>query len=666
MNKNKAQNRAISHNKGPMLVLAGPGSGKTFTITSRTKYLIEECGVAPDHILVITFTKAAALEMKERFYKLMEGERPNVTFGTFHAVYFSILKYAYGLKGENIIRDDQRIGFLRELIQKYEIELEDENEFIADLTAEISRVKSERIDLKNYYSANCSADIFRKIYREYKEKLNKARLIDFDDMLLMCNELLVQYKEIRQFWQSRYEYILIDEFQDINQIQYDNIRILAQPENNLFIVGDDDQSIYRFRGAKPEIMLGFERDYPNAERVVLDYNYRSTQNIVEAAGYVIKNNTTRFLKEIKAIHEEGDKVKVKHFKTQKEEVEWVIREIVNEKSKGCPLAEVAVLFRTNSQPRLLAQKLVEYNIPFKMRDEIPNIFQHWISQNIFAYIRLARSEEKIRSDLLLIMNRPKRYLSRDALASEVVDFDSIKRYYQDKDWMVERIEKLEYDLAMIKNMAPYAAIRYIQKAVGYESYLSEYAAYRRISESDLIETLDELAESAKDYKDYESYFEHIEHYTREMKEQWAKQKNLADAVTLTTMHSSKGLEYDSVYILDANEEMIPHKKSVSDADIEEERRMFYVAMTRARKRLSVCSVSERYNKELSVSRFVNEMMFDAEKLKPGCRVYHKKYQSGTVKNIQDDKITVYFDESKRTFVFSKSYCIGNHILELEG
>lgn len=665
MNGNEAQNRAISHNKGPMLVLAGPGSGKTFTITSRTKYLIEECGVTPNRILVITFTKAAALEMKERFYKLMEGERPNVTFGTFHAVYFSILKYAYGLKGENIIRDDQRIGFLRELIQKHEIELEDENEFIADLTSEISRVKSEKIDLKNFYSTCCSADVFRKIYGEYRDKLNKARLIDFDDMLLMCNDLLTKYKEIRQFWQSRYEYILIDEFQDINQIQYDNIRILAQPENNLFIVGDDDQSIYRFRGARPEIMLGFQKDYPEAEQVVLDYNYRSTKNIVTAAGCVIKNNKTRFPKDIKTVHEDGDKVQVKHFKTQKEEVEWVIREIVAEKGRGCPFGEIAVLFRTNSQPRILAQKLVEYNIPFKMRDEVPNIFQHWISQNVFTYIRLARSQEKKRSDLLTIMNRPKRYLSRDSLASEIVDFNSIKQYYKDKDWMMERVEKLEYDLAMIKNMAPYAAIRYLQKAVGYEGYLKEYAQYRRISESDLLDTLDELAESARDYKDFDSFFEHIENYTRQMKEQAVKQKSLVDAITLTTMHSSKGLEYDSVYIVDANEEIIPHKKSVSDEDIEEERRMFYVAMTRARKRLRICSIGERYNKELSISRFVNEMLFDVEKLKPGCRVYHKKYHSGLVKSIQEDKITVYFQESKRTFVFSLSYCIGNHILDLE-
>lgn len=662
MNVNESQYRAITHKEGPMLVLAGPGSGKTLTITSRTKYLIEECGIQPERILVITFTKAAALEMKERFYKLMDGQQPKVTFGTFHAVYFTILKYAYGLKAENILRDDQRITFLRELIHKYQIEVEDENDYISELTSEISRVKSEKIDLSHYYSVNCSTDLFRKIYNSYGEKLKNARLIDFDDMLILCNQLLLENEAVRSFWQSRYTYILIDEFQDINRVQYDSIRILAEPENNLFIVGDDDQSIYRFRGAKPEIMLGFENDYKNAQKVVLDVNYRSTKNIVEAAGLVIKNNTKRFEKNITTIHETGEKIKVKHFKTQKEEVEAVIQDIIKERENGRNLEEIAVLFRTNTQPRMLAQKMVEYNIPFKMRDEIPNLYNHWIAQNIFTYISMASGLVK-RSDFLQVMNRPKRYISRDSLEGEIIDFSKLKAYYQDKQWMVDRIEKLEYDLNMLHNMAPYAAVRYIQNAMDYESYLKEYAEYRRINLAELLEVLEEMAEGAKDFKDYDSWFEHIKQYSEEMKQQAAKSKSIANAVTFTTMHSSKGLEYESVYIIDANETIVPHKKSVTEADIEEERRMFYVAMTRAKKKLTIYSTAERYNKELAVSRFVNEMLYDVEKLKEGAVVYHKKYHQGVIKKCDGDKLTIYFQESKRTFLFSKSYCIGNHILE---
>ena len=662
MNVNESQYRAITHKEGPMLVLAGPGSGKTLTITSRTKYLIEECGIMPERILVITFTKAAAMEMKERFYKIMDGQPGNVTFGTFHAVYFTILKYAYGLKAENIIRDDQRISYLRELIHQCQIEVEDENDFIGELTSEISRVKSEKIDLQHYYSVNCPTDIFRKIYNSYGERMKKARLIDFDDMLIMCNQLLVENEAVRKFWQSRYTYILIDEFQDINRIQYESIRILAEPEKNLFIVGDDDQSIYRFRGAKPEIMLGFEKDYKEAEKVVLDVNYRSTKNIVEAAGLVIKNNTKRFEKNITTIHERGDKIKIKHFKTQKEEVEAVIQDIIKEREAGRSLEEIAVLFRTNTQPRMLSQKMIEYNIPFKMRDEVPNLYNHWIAQNIFSYIRMATGEVR-RSEFLQVMNRPKRYISRDSLESEIVNFQKLKKYYQDKQWMVERIEKLEYDLEMVKNMAPYAAIKYIQNAIDYESYLKEYAEYRRMNYGELLDVVEEIAEGAKDFKDYDSWFLHIQEYSEEMKRQAAKSKNMANAVTFTTMHSSKGLEYESVYIIDANESIVPHKKSVTEADVEEERRMFYVAMTRAKKRLTIYSSAERYNKPMTVSRFVNEMLYDAEKLKENAVVYHKKYKKGIIKKCDGDKLTIYFEESKRTFVFSKSYCIGNHILE---
>lgn len=662
MNVNESQQRAITHKEGPMLVLAGPGSGKTFVITSRTKYLIEECGILPERILVITFTKAAAQEMRERFYKLMEGETPKVTFGTFHAVYFTILKYAYGLRADNIIRDDQRIGYLRELIHKYNLEIEDENEFISDLTSEISRVKSEKIDLANYYSVNCSAEIFRKIFYGYKEKMEQARLIDFDDMLLMCNELLKENQQVREFWQSRYTYILIDEFQDINKIQYDSIRILAEPENNLFIVGDDDQSIYRFRGAKPEIMLGFEKDYQNAKRLVLDYNYRSTENIIKAAGMVIKNNNKRFEKDIKTIHGEGDKVRVRHFKTQKEEVEAVIQEIVKERKEGRSLEEIAVLFRTNTQPRLLAQKMVEYNIPFKMRDEVPNLYNHWIAQNIFTYIHMSQGEI-LRRDMLQVMNRPKRYISRDSLDSEVVDLSKLANYYKDKDWMVERIDKLKYDLAMVKSMTPYGAIRYIQKAMGYEEYLKEYAEYRKIKVDELMDVIDEMAEASKDYKTYEEWFVHIQEYTEEMKQQAVKNRNIVNAVTFTTMHSSKGLEYESVYIIDANETIVPHKKAVTEGDIEEERRMFYVAMTRAKKKLTICWAEERYHKEMTVSRFVNELLYDVDKLKEGAGVYHKKYKHGVIQKCDGDKLTIYFEASRRTFVFSKEYCIGNHILE---
>ena len=265
----ESQLQAIRHFEGPMMVLAGPGSGKTTVITHRVKYLVEHYGVEPGSILVITFTRAAAEEMKERFQKLMEGRRLPVSFGTFHAVFFSILKHAYRYDASNIVREEQRIRIIREMIDKHHIDVEDETEFTASILSEISMVKGEMMSLEHYYAKNCSEEIFKKLYQGYEQGLLSQGLLDFDDMLVMCYQLFRERKDILSAWQRKYRFILIDEFQDINRVQYEIMRMLAAPEDNLFIVGDDDQSIYRFRGAKPEIMLGFGKDYPQAKQTLL-------------------------------------------------------------------------------------------------------------------------------------------------------------------------------------------------------------------------------------------------------------------------------------------------------------------------------------------------------------------------------------------------------------
>ena len=274
MRFNEAQNTALSHKNGPMMVLAGPGSGKTTVITHRIKKLLEQ-GVNPSGILVITFTKAAATEMKERFYQLTEGIKEDyqkVSFGTFHSVFYQILKLAYRFPSGNVLGEEDKRGFFKEFLAKTELEVEDESEFISSVINEISYVKGSRIDLDYYYSQNCPEEWFKKLYTGYEDMLRITGKIDFDDMLIMCYELFTQRPDILSAWQRKFQYILVDEFQDINRIQYEIVRMMALPENNLFIVGDDDQSIYRFRGAKPEIMLGFLKDYPDAKQVLLAEN----------------------------------------------------------------------------------------------------------------------------------------------------------------------------------------------------------------------------------------------------------------------------------------------------------------------------------------------------------------------------------------------------------
>ncbi len=664
MQQNEAQLRAVAHREGPMMVLAGPGSGKTTVTTNRAKALIEEYGVKPERILVITFTKAAAAEMRERFGRLM-GESCGVNFGTFHAVYFKILKHAYHYDAACIIREEERYQFFRDYTAKLDLEIEDEKEFIDGISSEISLVKGERVDIEHYYSMNCSEDDFKKIYRAYENMLRSANKIDFDDMLLLCYELLTQRPDILAMWQNIYEYILIDEFQDINRVQYDIIRLLALPQNNLFIVGDDDQSIYRFRGAKPEIMLNFPKDYPECERVLLDVNYRSAADIVAAAGRLIAVNTKRFPKKIRAVHGRGDAVRVLEYADVKSQNEAVVKELLAYHEGGGQYRDVAVLYRTNTQPGALAEKLMEYNVPFSMKDSLPNIYEHWLAKDILAYIRLALGEDG-RALYFRVMNRPKRYLSREAFPEARVDLAKVKQYYHvqaGKGYVIERIEKLEADLRLLARTSPYAAVNYIRRAIGYDEYLREYAKQRRIPEEELFDIVAQIQEAAREYRTFPEWFAHMEEYREELAKQSAGRADRdRDAVFFMTFHGAKGLEFPHVYIVDANEGITPHHKAVVSEDMEEERRMFYVAATRAKSALTVTYTRDRFNKKQEVSRFVTELLTDRTAFRDGAAVRHENYGSGVILQVRDGKVSVRFDKGGTVRTFDMEFCLKNQVL----
>ena len=610
MERNLAQEKAVCHNQGPMMLLAGPGSGKTTTMTRRVVHLITECRVNPAHILVVTFTKAAAREMRERFWKLcaLSGVRSNyslVTFGTFHGIFYGILKAAYGLTGKNILSEDKKYELLKEIVYKEQVDTEDERELFEGLVQEISEVKNARIPLEHYYSRNCPDEVFRRIYAAYVSACRRARLLDFDDMLLYCYDLLDQRPDILAGWREKFQYILVDEFQDINKLQYDIVKMLAAPRNNLFIVGDDDQSIYAFRGAKPEIMMHFPKDFPKVHTEILSCNYRSTEEIVEAAGKVISFNQRRFKKKIHANKEKGMPPVVKIFEKEKEEEQYVRECIRRYAQSGTPYEEMAVLYRTNSGAGFLVEKLMEYQIPFQMRDILPNLYEHWISRNMISYMKLAKGDRS-RREFLQVMNRPNRYISRAALEEPTVSFEALRWHYEGKEWLLDRIDKLEEDLGKIREMTPYGAINYIRYGVGYDEYLKDYASYRKLKVQDLYEVLEELADQAKGYKTFDEWFSHIREYTENLKEQAKKQSAEKKGVVISTLHSIKGLEFDKVFIMDVNEGSIPYHKAVSESDIEEERRLFYVGMTRAREELQLLLVKERHEKRLEPSRFLKE------------------------------------------------------------
>ncbi len=607
MGFNEAQTQAIQHTDGPCLVLAGPGSGKTLTIVNRVKYLIEKQKVRPEEILVVTFTRFAAAEMKSRLCLVMGKRDLPVTVGTFHGIYYGILKWAYRMNQENILSETEKYQILRGVINKERMEIFDEEDFIQDIAAEIGKVKNNRIPLEEFVSEKCSADAFRNIYRNYEQHRKELKKIDFDDMLVLCYELFRSRPDVLAQWQKKFRYVLIDEFQDINRIQYDVIRMLAQPENNLFVVGDDDQAIYGFRGADSELMLGFGKDFPNAKQILLGMNYRSTANIVQNSLKLIENNVERYSKKLEANREGGSCLHIQEVKDPVEEAEYVLEEIQKCKENGIKEEEIAILFRVHTDARAVVEAMVERKIPFQMKEHLPNIYEHFIAKDIMAYFRLATGKRR-RQDFLQVMNRPKRYLGRDSVSGSQVSFEDMRKFYCDKDWMIDRIDQFEWDVKMLMKMAPYAAIQYIRKRIGYDDFLKEYAFTHQINRSDLNEVLAEIEEAAKAFSSVEEWFAHVEEYTETLKVKEKERNRPRPGVRLMTIHASKGLEFKQVFLIAANEGRIPYQKAKTDKEIEEERRLFYVAMTRAKDFLKICYVKIKNGKEVTPSRFVDELL----------------------------------------------------------
>ena len=607
MGFNQAQKRAVTHGAGPCQVLAGPGSGKTLTIVNRIRYLIEECHIRPEEILVVTFTRFAAAEMKSRLCALMGRKDLPVTSGTFHGIYYGILKWAYRMGQQNILSEEEKYQILRAAVSREKMEIFDEEDFIQDLAAEIGRIKNNRIDPDEFVSEKCSADAFRNIYREYERQRKKLKKIDFDDMLVLCYELFASRPDVLAQWQKKFRYILIDEFQDINRIQYDVIRMLAKPEDNLFVVGDYDQAIYGFRGADSSLMFRFREDYPGAEQILLGMNYRSTANIVRNSLKVIGHNEKRFEKDLRAERDNGACLHVQEVRDPNEEAQYIMDEIEKRTEGGVRPEDIAVLFRIHTDARPVVEALLERRISFQMKEHLPNLYNHFIAKDIQAYFRMALGERK-RQDFLQVMNRPKRYIGRDSIAGSAVSFEEMRKFYCDKEWMMNRIDQFEWDVKMLRKMAPYAAIQYIRKRIGYDDFLKDYALTHNVNKADLFEVLSEIEEAAKPYASLEEWFGHVQEYTEALRLKERQRSLKQDGVRLMTIHAAKGLEFDTVFLIEANEGRIPYKKAKTEQETEEERRLFYVAMTRAKEVLKICYVKTKNGKETSPSRFVEELL----------------------------------------------------------
>lgn len=617
-NVNEAQYRAITHRAGAMLVLAGPGSGKTFTVTQRIKYLIEHHHVKPENILVITFTKAAATEMQERFVRLNEGRNYPVHFGTFHSIFFQILRHTYRFTAQNIIREGDKYRLLSQIISEIpdeirsQSQIDDSSDTLQRILSEISAVKNNGITPQELKSVTVTQAEFEYIFQIYKQEMNHHKLIDFDDMVLLCRDLLVSRPETLKIWQERFQYILVDEFQDICPLQYEVVRLLAKPQDNLFIVGDDDQSIYGFRGSKPEIMLNFNKDYPEAKQVLLDVNYRSRKDIVDVAGKLISHNKARFDKKVRAQNEQLGGVKIYSFHSklkQAENIALLIKQYMAQ--PGARYSDIAILYRTNNHTVYTADRLMKEGIPFSMKEKPKNIYDSTVAKDIIAYIRYALHEDNV-EDFLRIMNKPVRYIKRMTVPRKPFRMQELIENNRAAGYVIQNILDFYDSLHFIKNLNPFSAVNFIRKGIGYEKYLKKQALEQGRDVSEDFEELDELMQLAKDFETIPEWLDQIQNYDAVMQEimqQERRQKQAdTDAVSMVTMHASKGLEWKVVVLPDVNEGVIPHKKAVTDSELEEERRMFYVAMTRAREYLFIFYLQEKEAGNLLPSRFLDEIM----------------------------------------------------------
>ena len=592
------------------MVLAGPGSGKTTVITHRIKNLIEKAEVRPENILVVTFTKAAAISMQKRFSTLMNGGKGQpVTFGTFHSVFYKILRKSRRYEATDILSERQKTDYIREIIGRYGISSNDISELSQNIINDIGNIKGNMLNAQEYEPSCCKKEDFIKVYNAYNLELKRDGKMDFDDILRECYLLLCENHTILEQWRELYKYILIDEFQDINRIQMNIIELLASPLNNIFVVGDDDQSIYGFRGARPEIMIEFKDYYPEAELIVLDVNYRSTQSIINVAGRVIENNKTRLDKCAHANNDKDFQPDIRKFRNQVEELKFVVSKIKEYENQGISLSEMAILVRNNSQIQEISSFLKNRKIEAESGKHRSNIYNGMVAKDILSYVRGALKFDGtyFNEDLIYVLNKPQRYISRQVVLSVNMNISAVRRIYSKNN-----IDSFLFHIEMIRKLPPQAALSYIRKGAGYEEYLRLYAIENNIPMSGLLKQLEQLVQECSKFNTLEQWINSIDSAQNSEGQNFGKKSSgeggTNNRINIMTMHGSKGLEFKAVFIVDANQGIIPTSKALRERDFEEERRLFYVAITRAIDYLNVYAVEERLGCPIEVSMFVEEML----------------------------------------------------------
>lgn len=656
------QKKASEHFSGACIVVAGPGSGKTRVIAARIIRLIEKA-IEPETIVAISFTRASALEMKNRCISMCPKSR-RVNFGTFHSVFFKILRSFRGFTHESLLDEDEKRRVIRRLMATHCVENAQDEELLESIITEMSYMKNDMLALADYKPQNMSASDFKRVcnsYENYKASMGK---IDFDDMLILTHKLLLEMPGALESIKSSFRYILVDEFQDINRVQLEVLKLIAGKSGNIFAVGDDDQSIYSFRGANPEFMDEFENFFTQPKKIILDINYRSCKEIIDASNRVIMHNSERTDKRMKNSRSESGCVNVVAPKDSQEEAQTISKDILSSiKAYSMRYSDFAVIYRTNTQSRALVDVFMDYNIPFSIADRVVSVYDHWAARDVISYLKIACGAGKT-EDYARIVNRPFRYISREAVSGAKGSGDFIATLKNNSNLnmlQIKALESLERDFTMISRLSPSNAVSYIRTSVEYDRHIISYCNDKGIKCEGIFEVLDEVEESGGSFCTVGEFIKHIDRVKEELLLQKTRKKSHADCVTFTTMHGAKGLEFKRVFIIGAVEGLLPHEKGLDGGILEEERRLFYVALTRAKDSVLITAPKVKYGKSSRESRFLEELMeYHKAGAVAGEYIYHKKFKLGKVLGSDEGIIRVKFEDGIKMLDYVM--CLKNRII----
>lgn len=641
------QKKAVYSEEKNVLVVAPPGSGKTTVTINKVAHLINNKGVSADNIVVITFTKAAAVNMKERYIKLTNSKRAPF-FGTFHALFYKILARHIG--NINIIKTSDVYKLINGILVSYLDSVSDEK--VKEVINDISLFKNSGVDMENF-KPKIDKGIFKECFNVYENFKEENYLMDFDDLQLKAKNLFIEKPEILAGYRRLFEYILIDEFQDCDKVQIELLQMIGEG-NSIFAVGDEDQCIYGFRGSRPDCMVHFNKFFQNGKKVFLHMNYRSTEDIVSLSKKLIKNNRNRNNKEIKANKSENGSINIFSIESEKEQAEKITESIERLiKENNYNYQHMAILYRTNMESRSIIEAFLKKDIPFKLLDKEYDFFQHFVCKDLLAYLKFS-IDNTDKESFARIINKPFRYISKvniEKVRKNIIKdncFELLKDIEDMPIFQVKSIDILEKDISRLNKMQLGDAINFIIKNLGYYDYINEYCQRVKSDVSELRDVLEEFKESAEEFNSITSFLVHVD----VLKEQLSKKTKNEEGVILSTIHGVKGMEFKNVFIINCNEGVIPHINSLPE-NLEEERRLFYVAITRAIHNINIYTTKFLKGKGKEISRFIKECEIEVSEVsnvkkgfenlyKIGERVTHKTYGSGKVSEIDGKYISIIF------------------------